>query len=316
MFVSLRSQCPSARLWVLCLTAECHNAITRLGWPDIIPIQLEDFERGDRELQQAKMNRSPVEYYFTCSPVLPLYVLTHNPEVDLITYVDSDLYFFSSPEPIFEEMGNHSIAITPHRYAPELRSLESFGFYNVGWLSFKRDEEGMACLAWWRDRCIEWCHDYVEENRYADQKYLNQFPQRFRNLKVIEHKGANLAAWNLRNYRLHDKNGQLCVDNQNVLFYHFQGLKRAAPGVVDPNVRPYRLRVSWFMERNLYRPYLKKLREAQRLAAPFAETPGLLTALGREPVLPDGYVRQLRHAGRTLAAYYRVLARQFLLQIV
>src|SRR6185369_9309965 len=130
-----------------------------LNWPELIPIPLEEFEAADPALLQAKANRSKVEYYFTCTPSLPLYVLNKNPEYDLVTYIDSDLYFYSSPEPLFEEMGDDSISVIEHRYAPHLLGRERYGIYNVAWMSFRRTPDGLACLNWWRERCLEWCYD-------------------------------------------------------------------------------------------------------------------------------------------------------------
>ena len=316
MYHSLSDHCPSARLWVLCLSDECYRVIAHLDSPRIIPIALEDFEREDDELRKAKTNRSPVEYYFTCTPSLPQWVLNHDPNVDLITYVDSDLYFFSDPEPIFQEMSDRSIAIIPHRFSPRLRWMERTGIYNVGWLSFRRDADALACLTWWRNRCIEWCYDLVEADRYADQKYLDQFPLLFRNLKIIEHKGANLAAWNLRNYRLHERTGTLCVDDQPVVFYHFQGLRKIAPGVIDPGVRQYGLRVTWLMERKLFRPYMKKLKEAQHLIASSLNGTDPFAALHRSLILDDNkppIQSRTRRVVTLLAAYFRLLTRHFLL---
>src|SRR6185437_11052716 len=130
------------------------------------------------------------------------WLLRTRAEIEILSYLDGDLYFFSDPEPIFESFKAFSSLVIAHRFHPRRKFMEVYGLYNVGWLSFRRDTDGLACLAWWRDRCIEWCYDFVEADRYADQKYLNQFPLLFGNLKIIEHKGANLAAWNLRNYRL------------------------------------------------------------------------------------------------------------------
>src|SRR2546421_6203558 len=130
MYRSLKQHCPAAWLWVLCLSEECYQAIKHLAWPELIPIKLEDFEKGDEALLAAKENRSLVEYYFTCTPSLPLYILNQNPEVKLITYLDSDLYFFSDLESIYQEIGSHSIAIIPHRFPPSQRWMERNGIYN------------------------------------------------------------------------------------------------------------------------------------------------------------------------------------------
>ena len=302
-------------MWVLCLSAECHEAVEKLHWPDLIPIRLTDFENGDAELHIAKANRTTVEYYFTCTPSLPLWILRRNPEVDVITYLDSDLFFFNSPEPVFNEMSDGSIAIIEHRFDPGLKDMERTGIYNVGWLSFRNNEEGLRCLNWCRDRCLEWCHDYVEADRYADQKYLDRFPELFSSVKVITHKGANVAAWNLKNYTLRENEGVLYIDGDPLLFYHFQGLRRIAPGVIDPGVRQYGLRVTSFMQRNLFKPYLEKLSGTQQLLSQVSRQESVFSALHRKLNKNDKGTASnpLRRLARFLAAYYRILTGHFLL---
>ncbi len=149
--------------------------------------------------------------------------MNSNPEIDFITYLDADLFFFADPKPIFEEIGDRSIAIIGHRYPPQLHHLLEFGIYNVGWLSFRRDENGLACLQRWRQQCLEWCYDRAEEGRYADQKYLDDWPESFQSVVVLRHKGANLAPWNLANYRIHRAQDRVWVDDDPLIFYHFQG---------------------------------------------------------------------------------------------
>ena len=202
LYASLRTHCPHFRLWVLCMDSASFEALQHLRLPGIQAIQLDAFEAGDHQLLEAKKNRSQVEYYFTCTPSLPLYIFRKFPEVEMITYLDADLYFFDDPSPLFEEMGDQSIAIIGHRFPPALRSQERFGIYNVGWLSFKRDEHAVACLQWWRKKCIEWCYDRLDNGRFADQKYLDVWPEKFQKVVVLQHHGANVAPWNLENYNL------------------------------------------------------------------------------------------------------------------
>ena len=319
MFQSLKRHCPTARLWVLCLSPECHQALTRLNWDGLIPIRLEDFERDDEPLRVAKQNRSLVEYYFTCSPCLPLYVLKLDPQIDLITYLDSDLYFYHDLQPLYDEMNGRSVGIIAHRFPERNRWMEVNGIFNVGCQMFRRDAEGLKCLNWWRDRCLEWCHDYIDGDRFADQKYLDRFPQLFPSLKIIAHKGANVAAWNLGNYKLQYRDGGLWVDDQPLLFFHFQGLRKISPGVVDPCVQWYGLRVSWLMEQQLFRPYIRELRRMKHFLAPFLENPALFGALPRgqseaNPNRPPPATRRFGDGIREWLSVGRgVLARRFLL---
>ncbi|EMO30280.1 hypothetical protein LEP1GSC170_6220 [Leptospira interrogans serovar Bataviae str. HAI135] len=55
-------------------------------------LSLGDIESED--VLAAKGNRTWQEYCWTLSPVLPSYVLAKNQNIDHITYLDSDIYFF------------------------------------------------------------------------------------------------------------------------------------------------------------------------------------------------------------------------------
>ena len=234
LYRSLKQHAEPFTLHVLCFDDFSYDVLTKLAQPDLLPIALADFERHDAALSAAKATRSKVEYYFTCSPSLPIYVLKLCPEIELLTYLDADLFFYSSPEPIFDELGDGSILIGEHRYPPDLRYLEVHGIYNVGLLSFRRDRNGLACLEWWRARCLEWCFDRPEDGKYADQKYLDDWPTRFEGVVVLQHKGAGLAPWNWKNYAVTVQNGQMEVDRQPLLFFHFHGLKILKSWLYDP----------------------------------------------------------------------------------
>jgi len=263
LYHSLKEHCPSFHLWILCLSPEAYEILSRKSLDSVTLLRLEDVENGDDELLEAKNNRSLVEYYFTLSPTLPLYVLNHFTEVDIITYLDSDLYFFADPEPIFDEIGDNSVGIIAHRFPPRLKHKEVYGIYNVGWMSFRRDKNGLGCLEWYRDRCNEWCYDRVEEDRFADQKYLDRFEQLFQGVHVIQHKGANLAPWNVENYKITEKNGQIYADEQPLIFFHFQGLKKLTFFLYDPGFAGYRTKFLSIVRNKIYFPYIKALEEIE-----------------------------------------------------
>jgi hypothetical protein len=241
-----------------------YRLLSQLNLPNLSLIAIADLENGDTELLDAKRNRSPIEYYFTCTPSLLLYALNNYPEVDLITYLDSDLFFFADPTPVYNEINASSIAIIGHRFPPSLRDLEQYGIYNVGWLSFRRDQHGVACLRWWRERCIEWCYDRCENGRFADQKYLDDWPDRFPRVAILRHKGANLAPWNLANYRIRGEGSRVWVDEQPLIFFHFHGLKQIGDWAVEPSLPCYNLRASSRALRNIYSPYIRTLAEIRR----------------------------------------------------
>ena len=157
LYISLIDHCNEFTLWVLPLSEKCFDIMRHYNLKNISLISLQDLEKVDPELLKAKNNRSLIEYYYTLTPSLPLFILNKNKNIDLITHLDSDLYFFSSVEPIFEEIKNSSIAIMEHRFTNESLHLKN-GVYNVSWISYRRDSNGMKCLEWYRDRCNEWCY--------------------------------------------------------------------------------------------------------------------------------------------------------------
>jgi len=262
LYHSLRAHAVPFKLWVLCFDDLTYEILSGLNLPDLKPVSLKEFEQDDEALLAAKQNRSLVEYYFTCSPSWPLYLLNSFPEIDLITYLDADLFFYSSPSPIFDELGDRSILIIGHRFPERLRAKEIYGIYNVGLLSFRNSEQGRECLEWWRASCLEWCHDYPEGGRFADQKYLDDWPTRFEQVVVLQNKGAGLAPWNWMNYKIQTKNGRMLVDGQPLIFYHFHALKILNRWLYDPVFEGETYGIMPFLPRwRIYHPYVQALKK-------------------------------------------------------
>jgi hypothetical protein len=265
---SIARHCPDYRLWVLCLDEACYATLQRLDLPCIVPLRLEDFEADDAELQAAKGNRTRIEYYFTCTPSLPLYIFRQAADCRQLTYLDADLFFFSSPEPIFEEIGSASIGIVPHRFPPAMRRWEEYGLYNVGWLTFRRDPSGLSALGWWRQQCLEWCYDRLEGGRFAEQKYLDDWPRRFANVHVIEAKGADVASWNLANYTMTRRHGEVHVDDEALIFFHFHHLRRQRRWLLETDFAIHDVKPCRVFKDDVLAPYCRALDEHAETVAP------------------------------------------------
>lgn len=293
---SLRAWCPEFRLWTLCMDDAACQTMRRLRLPEVEVISLRELEQGDPGLLTVRESRSRLEYYFTCTPSLPLHVLREHPEVNLLTYLDADLFFFADPQPLFEQLGEGSVGIVPHRFSRKVADRARFGTYNVGWISFRRDADGLACLSWWRERCLEWCYARVEGDRYADQKYLDQWPERFRNVRILDHKGANLGPWNLASYRITERDGQILVDDEPLLFFHFSSFLRVAPWLYNTNLSSWHVRPYTVVRRRVVGPYIATL---ERLRLPALPRPAAEPAL-RES-LPARLQRKLRALRRIIS---------------
>lgn len=244
LYHSISRHLESFRIFILCLDDETYEILGRLHLPSAELIPLSDLESRDPVLFSTRDTRSLVEYYFTLTSAFILDTLKRHDEIDIISYIDADMYLFGPVQPIYDEMGESSILIIGHRFPDHLSHLEIYGRYNVGYLSFRRDKEGFLCLEKWREQCIEWCYDRLEGERFADQKYLDQWPALFRNITILHQAGVNVAPWNVCNYSFHEgKDGGYCLDDQPLTLYHFHGLKKMVQWgrtiVYDMNLNGY-----------------------------------------------------------------------------
>jgi hypothetical protein len=266
---SLVRHSPPFTLWALCFDDDAFSAISALELENVRAISLAEFERFDPEFVAVKSKRSTIEYYFTSTACLPLFVLNHMPNAEAVTYLDADLLFYSTPQPIFDELAMGSVLIVPHRFPVRLRSREVYGVYNVGLLTFRNDPGGRAVLSRWRAQCLEWCYDRVEAGRFADQRYLDEWPPQ-PGVVVLRHVGAGLAPWNFMQYRIDGSSDPPTVDGQPLIFYHFQGFKAVGPGLFDLGLEDY-ARMDRRLRQRLYGGYVRELRDAAavlRMGAP------------------------------------------------
>ena len=92
---SLRRFGGEFKLYALCLDEQSLFVIQALGIDNVVPIQIAELENYDPELAATKATRSLIEYYFTITPCWPLYLFDTFNQIEQITYLDADLYFFS-----------------------------------------------------------------------------------------------------------------------------------------------------------------------------------------------------------------------------
>ena len=267
LFRSLQRHAPDFTLWVLCCDEASFQALQTLDLPNLRPIRLAEIERFEPRLCQIKDRRTRVEYLWTLSPIWPLFLFQRQPDIELVTYLDADLFFYSSPEPLFDEMDDNSIAITEHRFPEKSRYMECNGVYNVGYLSFRRDDNSLSCLNYWREQCLEWCYDRTEAGRYGDQKYLDEWPQRFAGVRVLKHEGAAIAPWNWTSYRFEKHGDALTSNGEPLIFFHFHGLKFLNSWLYDAFYSGYlHGEMPPPLRRWIFGPYLRAMIETARWA--------------------------------------------------
>jgi len=224
LYESLEQHAGDFTLWILCMDDVVYETLEKMALSHARPIRMSDFE--DERLLEVKPTRSAGEYCWTCTPSLPLYLLEHHPDIELVTYIDADLFFFNDPGPAFAEMEHASIGIMEHRYSARWSHMAAdSGVYVVQFMSFRNDERALEALSWWRERCIEWCYHRIEDGKMGDQRYVDDWLERFQRVIVYQHKGAGLAPWNFERYQLSLRGGAVFVDDVPLIFYHFHSFE-------------------------------------------------------------------------------------------
>lgn len=228
MYQSLQKHCPDAHLYVVAFDDITFNYFQRFPQKNLTVISLAQFE--DEKLLSIKSSRSGGEYCWTCTASTVLYAIKTF-HLDYCVYIDADMRFYSNPQSLFDEWGTKSVLITEHRYTTEYDQSDISGKYCVQFVGFKNDEEGLKALNYWRNACIEWCYARAEDGKFGDQKYLDDWTTRFKNVHVLEHLGGGIAPWNIQQYEFNqvgDKiTGKEIVSGKQFdsVFFHFHGLK-------------------------------------------------------------------------------------------
>ncbi|NUN70030.1 MAG: glycosyl transferase [Bacteroidetes bacterium] len=261
LYRSLERTGTAFHLYIFAFDDRCAAILRSLSLSHATVIPLRDFE--DAELLRVKPTRSRAEYCWTSTSSTILFVLEHYP-VEQCTYLDADMLFFAAPDILFTEMGDRSILITEHRYSPQYNKEALSGKYCVQFVSFRKNEQGLTALRWWRDRCLEWCYARFEDGKFGDQKYLDDWMTRFRGVHELQHPGGGMAAWNVQQYDVFEKDGILMGRETAsggefpVVFYHFHYLRFLSGGRIELGRRV----LSKAVLRLLYVPYLKALQHA------------------------------------------------------
>lgn len=223
LYDSIYSFIPNFKLFGLCLDQDVYNNLIRRSseYPHLELININDLESFYPELIQAKKNRSFVEYIFTLSPFLPLYIFNVYDQIFRVTTLDADMYILGDISSEIENLGNN-IGITLHNFSESNDFLNVYGKYNVCFQSFPNTIESMKCLNFWKQNCLDYCGDKLDLNgRYADQKYLDEWKDQFQNVVEFKFPEIGVAPWNLDRFEFQNINSKIYVDNIEVKCYHF-----------------------------------------------------------------------------------------------
>lgn len=272
MYESLSNVSKNFTLYVVAFDDKCYEVLSDLGKDNLVPIALKDFETD--ELLRVKPQRTRAEYCWTCSSHAIAYVLDHF--ADQCTYIDADEFFYEDPQQLLDEMHGKecNVQIIEQRFDNRVLSrqmMKRSGKYCVEFNTFTNEQNSRSVLRWWQDRVIECCTVSADGKIFGDQKYLDDWTERFRGVHVIENVGAGVAPWNIASYELVNKdNGKINVKykltNQcaSIVFYHFHNMSYVGPNKVNIEVYNRASSTSKELVEAIYYPYIRKIEEKRK----------------------------------------------------
>ncbi|MBI5371162.1 MAG: hypothetical protein HZA79_03945 [Sphingobacteriales bacterium] len=144
-----------------------------------------------------------------------------------VMYCDCDLFFFDDYSFIYKEMNSAGLLLTPHWTTPypavheeEFLSLFNYGAYNAGFLCASK--KGLPALKWWADVCAYRIEESHCNGLHNDQKYLDALPVFFKDIKILDHKGCNIAFWNQHVCKRMLINNKVLINGEfPIVFIHF-----------------------------------------------------------------------------------------------
>ena len=209
-------------------------------------ISLKDLEQEYKDLIIAKNNRDLIEYYFTLSPFLPIYIFEKFKSTNLI-YVDSDFFFYKDPIQFSNQNINSSVTLVKQN------ANTKYGIFNVGLIQFNFNfSETYKILKIWSQECINSCTDKADlkNNVYAEQKYLDKWIFELKNLKILSPECTVLSPW--------DSNQVIEKNINNMIAFHFHGFLYKN-NFFYSGFSNYNKRLSEKILNNIYIPYSRKI---------------------------------------------------------
>jgi hypothetical protein len=180
-------------------------------------------------------------------------------ERDVVNYLDSDQYFFGAPVPVIEALKDADIAIVPHDFPKkDAYKVKLVGSFNAGAVFFAKSELAYRCVKRWREQCLDWCYDKLDNSRLGDQMYLDEWPALYGDRVIqLRGRGVNIGTWNLGNYKVSMRDGRIFLDGSPLILFHFHRLKTYLDRNKELHAYP-----AFVADRNIFRPYIRSLSQA------------------------------------------------------
>ncbi|MEM1326645.1 MAG: hypothetical protein AAGI23_11855 [Bacteroidota bacterium] len=168
-----------------------------------------------------------------------------------VIWADCDLFFVDDFSFLVDDLRANRFMLTPHRRNrfPQ-QAIGNFqmglreGLFNAGFVG--ANQQAIEILDWWAALCLFRCEKAQDEGYYVDQRYLDLAPTLFSGVKIVQHKGCNIANWNrIECPRGWNEEGKIVIGEfWNPVFLHFtnstiRGIKYGSDGILEPYLKDW-----------------------------------------------------------------------------
>jgi hypothetical protein len=254
---------PDSIGFVVCLDKVSADYLRKKKYgPEIYVYELIELPSIYRIFKKFLLTRSFAESIISIKPIL-IYEFIHEiPKGQSIIYFDADIFFFSPLNRIKSVIQDSELVLSRHLFPKSRESSKIFGVYNGGLIIFRNSKISISLLKEWKNLCIEWCELKVYQDKFADQKYLEQFAF-LDGVHTLSDPGVNNGQYyflETRKVNFSSKKSLIFIDDFSVICFHFHGIRVHKNFIATGFNRygPIKNRLKIFLK--LYWPYVRLLK--------------------------------------------------------
>lgn len=248
--------------FVICLDSTTSFYLKSKNYPQRITIiDLEELSKINSIFRDFMNSRTYLESIISIKPHIIEEFLGKVDEDTYMVYFDADLFFFNSMLNLEEFMVGFEVLLSEHLFPIKMKESIKFGRFNGGLIIFRNSKISKDLLGRWRDLCTEWCKLELLENRFADQKYLDRFPENG-GVTALGHPGMNNGQYyfqDKRNFELLIRQRRIKLEGVPIICFHFHGIRILSKGVITGFNRYGRPKSYLWVLYGIYLPYIKKI---------------------------------------------------------
>lgn len=210
---------------ILALTSNCEVNLEKLNLSSTTIYSLSDIKSVD--LPKLSQGRKWSEFCFASGPIFLSFLSSILNDGDILGYVDADCYFFNDINLGLDNFSQDiEIQIHEHRFSDDrIEWLQKSGRFNVGLVIGSIGDTFKSCLSRWQMQVVEDSSVDNIRGTCGDQKYLDEWPNLYKTLKIMKSHGMGVAPWNLNGTNIRLKDNEYFADDDRLIFFHFHGLE-------------------------------------------------------------------------------------------